>query len=58
MAKNDEEPYVRSEALVLLNQIGNRVDVNNLAASVLLSDSDSVPRSIFHPENLQTEINI
>ncbi|VDK84727.1 unnamed protein product [Litomosoides sigmodontis] len=44
MVKNDEEPYVRGEALVFLDQIGNRVDVNNIAASVLLSDSDSAPR--------------
>ncbi|CAG9539364.1 unnamed protein product [Cercopithifilaria johnstoni] len=44
MVKNDEEPYVRGEALAFLNQIENRVNVNNLAASVLLSDSDSAPR--------------
>uniref|UniRef100_A0AAF5PWS7 Uncharacterized protein n=1 Tax=Wuchereria bancrofti TaxID=6293 RepID=A0AAF5PWS7_WUCBA len=59
MVKNDEEPYVRGEALVLLNQIGNRTDVNNLAASVLLSDSDSAPRieavQILHSGLPQTE---
>ncbi|KAL3994156.1 hypothetical protein ACH3XW_20585 [Acanthocheilonema viteae] len=46
IAKNDEESYVRSEALLFLNQIGNRMDVNNVAASVLLSDSDSAPRIV------------
>ncbi|VDO73402.1 unnamed protein product [Onchocerca flexuosa] len=46
MAKNDEEPYVRGQALVFLNQIGNPVDVKNVAGYVLLSDSDSAPRLI------------
>ncbi|EFO21047.2 hypothetical protein LOAG_07443 [Loa loa] len=44
MVKNDEQPCIRSEALVFLNQIGNRVDVNSIAASVLLADSDPAPR--------------
>uniref|UniRef100_A0A0R3RJ09 HEAT repeat domain-containing protein n=1 Tax=Elaeophora elaphi TaxID=1147741 RepID=A0A0R3RJ09_9BILA len=44
MAKNDEESYVRGEALVFLNQIGSQKDVHNVAAFVLLSDSDSSPR--------------
>ncbi|VDK81119.1 unnamed protein product [Onchocerca ochengi] len=59
MAKNDEEPYVRVEALVFLNQIGNPVDVKNLAGYVLLSDSDSAPRieavQILHNNLPQTE---
>uniref|UniRef100_A0A915Q6E5 Uncharacterized protein n=1 Tax=Setaria digitata TaxID=48799 RepID=A0A915Q6E5_9BILA len=44
MAKNDEEPYIRREALIFLNQIGNQDDVTRVAAHILLSDSDSSPR--------------
>lgn len=58
MVKNDEEPYVRGEALVLLNRIGNQNDVNDLAASVLLSNSDSAPRAVFFFKSLKAEITI
>lgn len=57
MVKNDEEPYVRGEALVFLNQIGNRVDVNNVAASVVLLDSDSAPRSTYFIQNMFANCN-
>lgn len=44
MAKNDEEYYVRKEALKLLSKVQNDKEVSRLAAELLLTNTNSCPK--------------
>lgn len=45
MVKNDEEYYVRKEALKFLSKVQNDKEVSRLAAELLLTDTNSCPKA-------------